>query len=173
MPRIPTLGTERLILRAPNMADYPAYAAFMTSGRSKSMGGPYMDRATWGMFASDVAMWALFGHGALMIDLRSTGECIGQVGINHGPMFPEKELGWLLYEGFEGKGYATEAARALKDWAFATLGLTSLVSYVASNNHGSSAVALRLGGILDDKAARPDPEDLVFRYVGAKPDAKG
>ena len=46
-----------------------------------------------------------------MIDLRATGDCVGQVGISHGPRYPEKELGWLVYEGHEGRGYATEAGR--------------------------------------------------------------
>ena len=56
-----------------------------------------------------------FGHGALMVDARARGECVGQVGINGGPLFPEKELGWFVYEEAEGYGYATEAAAALRD----------------------------------------------------------
>lgn len=128
------------------------------------MGGPFCRRQAWGMFASDLAMWDLFGHGALMIDLADSDRCIGQVGINHGPLYPEKELGWLLYDGFEGHGYATEAASALQSWAFGPLGLTTLVSYVDRDNHPSIMVAERLGGTRDDRAPRQDPEDIVFRY---------
>ena len=164
MGTIPTLYTDRLVLRAPAMADYPAYAAFMASDRSRMMGGPHKGWAAWGMFSSDVAMWALYGHGALMIDLRESGACVGQVGINHGPMFPEKELGWMLYEGFEGRGYATEAGKALRDWAFRTLGLETLVSYFDPDNHKSMAVSERLGGVRDDTAAVQDAGDVVFRY---------
>ena len=91
-------------------------------------------------------------------------QCIGQVGINHGPLFPEQELGWLLYDGHEGHGYATEAARALRDWAFATLKLSTLVSYMAPDNLASQAVARRLGGVLDANAVRSDADDLVYRY---------
>ena len=108
--------------------------------------------------------WRLFGHGALMIELTASKQCIGQVGINHGPLFPEQELGWLLYDGHEGHGYATEAARALRDWAFATLKLSTLVSYMAPDNAMSAAVAKRLGGVLDPSAPREDPDDLVYRY---------
>ena len=99
-----------------------------------------------------------------MIELDETGECIGQVGINHGPLFPEKELGWLLYDGKEGHGYAAEAASALRDWAFATLKLQTLVSYVSPRNGKSAAVAQRLGAILDPSAPRSDPQDLVYRH---------
>ena len=161
---IPTLHTERLVLRPPAMADYPAYAAFMASDRSRLMGGPHVRWAAWGMFTSDVAMWELYGHGALMIESRANGDCGGQVGINHGPMFPEKELGRMLYAGSEGQGFATEAGGALKDWAFETLNLSTLVSYFDPENYKSMAVSARLGGVRDDNAVPQDEGDVVYRY---------
>jgi RimJ/RimL family protein N-acetyltransferase len=164
MTAIPTLTTERLILRPPVLADYPAYAEFLASPRSQYMGGPCQGFRAWGMFCHDLVCWQLFGHGGLMIDLRKSNQCVGQVGINHGPEFPEKELGWLLYEGFEGRGYAIEAARALRDWAWTVLKLPTLVSYVDPANLPSIAVAERLGAMRDNHAARQDPEDLVFRH---------
>ncbi|MCR6672125.1 GNAT family N-acetyltransferase [Devosia ginsengisoli] len=161
---IPTLTTPRLTLRPSAYADFPAYAALMASPRSIHMGGPFDTFAAWGLFCHDVALWHLFGHGALMIDLTETGQCVGQVGINHGPLFPEKELGWLLYDGHEGQGYAIEAAQALRDWAFASGGLTTLVSYCDAGNVRSIAVAERLGAVRDPAAPKQDPEDVVFRH---------
>ncbi|OEO31263.1 GNAT family N-acetyltransferase [Devosia insulae DS-56] len=162
---IPTLRTRRLVLRAPVPADFDAYRDLMASSRSTFMGGPFDEARAWGLFCHDIACWTLFGHGALMIDVATTGECVGQVGINHGPLFPEKELGWLLYDGFEGQGYVTEAAAALRDWAFAELGLASLVSYFHPANARSIAVAQRLGAVRDDDAPRQDAEDLVYRHL--------
>ncbi|KKB77949.1 acetyltransferase [Devosia soli] len=162
---VPTLETERLVLRPMRIDDFPAYAALMASPRSLFMGGPYDQRGAWGMFCHDVALWALYGHGALMIDRKSDGTCIGQVGINHGPLYPEKELGWLLYDGFEGHGYATEAAMALKDWAFEFLELRTLVSYVDPANEPSKSVATRLGGKRDVDAPVQDEGDLAYRYT--------
>ena len=161
---IPRLTTERLILREPVAADFPAYARFLASPRAERMGGPYTLQAAWGIFCHDVAGWALFGHGALKLDLRATGECVGQVEINHGPLFPEKELGWLVYEGYEGQGYATEAAAKLRDWAARVLGFDRLVSYVDARNARSIAVAERLGAVLDPNAAKQDCDDLVYRH---------
>ena len=109
-------------------------------------------------------MWPLYGHGGLAMELRSTGEYVGIVEINHGPLFPEPELGWQVYAECEGKGYATEAARALQEWAFDERKLCTVVSYIDPSNHRSIAVAERLGGALDAAAARQDPEDLVYRY---------
>ena len=161
---IPTFETERLILRPMRHSDLQPYADLMASSRAIYMGGPFDELATWRMFCQDIALWAIYGHGALMIDLRETGTCVGQVGINHGPLFPEKELGWLLYDGFEGHGYATEAAKTMRDWAFDTLNLPTLVSYFDPENHRSMAVSARLGGIRDDMAPVQDKGDVVYRY---------
>ena len=144
--------------------DFPAYAALMTSPRAAGFGGPLSKRQAWGLFCHDIACWSLYGHGGLMIDRRADGLCIGQVGISNGPLFPEKELGWLLYESHEGRGYATEAAAALRNWAAAALEVSELVSYIAPNNAGSIAVAERLGAVRDLVADRPDPKDLVYRH---------
>src|ERR1700728_3713193 len=81
---IPTLTTDRLILRAPVAADFPDFARLMASPRAAYMGGPYTKPAAWGLFCHDIACWHLFGHGGLMIDQRATGECVGSVGIHHG-----------------------------------------------------------------------------------------
>lgn len=164
IPSIPRLVTERLILRAPTTADFDAFARLIASPRAVHMGGPYETRAAWGIFCHGVALWHLFGHGALTIELAATGECIGEVEINHGPLFPEKELGWQLHDEHEGHGYATEAATALRAWAFNALGLQSLVSYIDPDNRRSIAVAERLGAALDPEAAKQDPTDLVYRH---------
>ncbi|MGI2031160.1 GNAT family N-acetyltransferase [Rhizobium panacihumi] len=167
---IPTLLTERLTLRVPRMDDWPAYAAFMATERSIYMGGPHAQAIAWGMFCHDVAQWQLLGHGALMIEVRegeATGQCVGQIGINAGPLFPEYEIGWMLYDGFEGRGYAFEAASLMRDWVFRTLKLETLVSYIHPENVASCRLAERLGAVLDADAARHDPADLVYRHTRA------
>lgn len=162
--KAPCIETERLTLRPMSFSDWPVYASMLASPRAKHMGGPYDTAGAWGMFCRDAAQWDLFGVGALMIDERSTGHCVGQVGINYGPLFPEHELGWLVYPDAEGKGYAFEAAIALRDWAFNTRSLSTLVSYIAPENDRSIALAKCLDAVLDQNAARPDPEDIVFRH---------
>lgn len=159
-----SLTTPRLRLRPMRIEDFPAYADFLASPRAVGLGGPFDLRAAWAMFCHDQACWTFFGHGALMIERRAQGDCIGQVGINHGPLFPEQELGWLLYAGHEGQGYAYEAAAALRDWAFQVRGLTTLVSYTAADNTASQRLAERLGAHLDADAVRGDPKDLVYRH---------
>ena len=96
---IPTLRTERLTLRPLMIPDFPAYRDFMASPRSIGVGGPYDLPSTWGVFCHDHANLYFFGHVALIIELVETIQFVGQVCINHGPLFPENELGLLLYEG--------------------------------------------------------------------------
>lgn len=164
MTEIPTIETERLILRPPGTEDWPSYAELMSSARAIYMGGPFSTKDAWGMFCHDVAQWTLMGHGALMLEAHGSGQCLGQVGINHGPLFPEHELGWLVYPEAEGKGYAYEAARALRDWAFTKRRLETLVSYIDPRNGRSRKLAERLGAVLDTAAPRQDPDDLVYRH---------
>lgn len=165
MPQAPTLETDRLILRPMSLDDWSAYKKLMGSERARYMGGPFSERDAWGMFCHDAGQWSLFGHGALMIVEKSSGAVAGQVGINHGPLFPEKELGWMLYDTAEGKGFAFEAAVRLRQWAFETLEIPALVSYIDPDNLKSQRLAQRLGAQLDADAPRSDPTDLVYRHL--------
>ncbi|KZM50008.1 GNAT family N-acetyltransferase [Labrenzia sp. OB1] len=162
---IPTIETERLILRPITMEDWPDFAALMQSDRAAYMGGPMSRDKAWGAFCHDVALWSLMGHGALMVEERGSGRCLGQVGINHGPLFPEHEIGWFVYPQAEGMGVAFEAARAFLDWGLKDRGLPTLVSYVDPDNIRSCRLAERLGAKLDAEAPRNDPRDLVYRHA--------
>jgi len=59
---IPTLTTERLLLRAPVVEDFPGFARLLASPRAHYLGGPYTRRVAWGAFCHDIACWELFGH---------------------------------------------------------------------------------------------------------------
>lgn len=161
---IPTLESERLRLRPMTIDDWPAYERLMASDHSQFMGGPTPKHVTWGIFSHDIAHWTLFGHGALMVELKETATTVGQVGINFGPLFPEHELGWFLYEDFEGNGFALEAALKMRKWAFEELGLKTLVSYIDQKNTRSRKLAERMGAVIDTSAPCNDPEDLVYRH---------
>jgi RimJ/RimL family protein N-acetyltransferase len=164
----PTISTKRLRLRPHQTSDFDALANLFATNRSCFMDGPMERWQVWDRFAAEVGSWVLQGCGSWAIDLHD-GTMVGQVGINKPDYFPEHEIGWLLYDGFEGQGYATEAAGAAKAWAFYRLDLTTLVSYIDPPNAPSIRVAERLGGQLDESATPPSPSDLVYRYKKAVP----
>ena len=160
----PTLQTKRLVLRLPVIADFPAYRDFITSPRSIYMGGPHDAAKAWDWFCNDLAQWALLGLGGLTITLN--GHPIGQTAICHGPIFPEPELGWFLFDAaHEHQGFATEAATAMRDWALGPRGLPTVVSYIDPANPASANVAERLSGTLDLKAETPGGMPcLTYRF---------
>ena len=164
MTQIPTLITKRLVLRASRFEDWPEYCELMMSERAQYMGGPFSQEGAWGWFTHGISSWSLFGHGALMIEDRATSRCLGEVGINEGPLFPEREIGWTVYKQAEGNGIAYEAANALLDWAFTDRGLDTLVSYVDPKNLRSCRLAERLGAKIDRNAPAMDATDLVYRH---------
>lgn len=81
------------------------------------MGDPFSEAEAWGWFCHDVGQWAMFGHGSFSILEKGSDVCLGAVSLNDGPLFPELEMGWLLFPGAEGKGVAFEAATEVKSWA--------------------------------------------------------
>lgn len=104
------------------------------------------------------------GYGWTAAEVAATGECIGFVGLNAAEIVPvvpagTLEVGWRLAPEFWGKGYATEAARALLDHAFDRLGRDEVISFAVWNNHPSIAVMKRLGMQPDAEFRHPHVPD--------------
>ena len=148
---IPTLETERMILRAPRLSDAAAYVRFKTSERSKFTGGPISENAAMGNFFGIAGQWVLRGYGLFMATLKTAPDTpIGGMGIFHPTTFEEPEFGWTLYDGAnEGKGYVTEAMRAVIPWAWDVMGVDTAQSHIDDGNEPSVAVAKRLGATFD------------------------
>ncbi|MEM1298021.1 MAG: GNAT family N-acetyltransferase [Pseudomonadota bacterium] len=167
----PVIETERLLLRALGEQDFAPLAAFYASDRAKFVGGPMDSESTWRMLATEIGHWALRGYGRFGVEEKATGATVGLVGPWNPEGWPEPEIGWDLMNGFEGKGYATEAGRAALAYSYNTLGWPTAISLVADGNYGSAAVALRLGARQDGTYTHvrwgpmtvyrhPGPEDL-------------
>jgi RimJ/RimL family protein N-acetyltransferase len=104
-----------------------------------------------------------------MIERKADGACIGQAGLLRCEIdgSPEIEIGWWLAASAWGCGYATEAALALRDFAFRELRLTRLSVVLYAENARSVAVALRIGGVYQGEARYHDRP--VTRYVVQPP----
>jgi RimJ/RimL family protein N-acetyltransferase len=157
---VPELVTPRLRLRAPEVADFDAYARFATSERARFIGGPMTREAAWLDFAQMVAGWLLHGHGVWSVERRDDGALLGFLPLVHEAGDPEPELGFLFLTEAEGRGYAREAAEAARGFAFDRLGWPSVVSYIDPGNARSISLAERLGARRDGTEAG----SLVFRH---------
>ncbi len=159
----PVLKTPRLVLRAPDLRDFDAYAAFFAAPRSEFVGGR-IDRArAWRLFGHHVGHWALRGFGSFAMQPKDGGDALGLLMAWQPEGYPEREIGWVIFsDAAEGKGYAREAARAVLAHVFGTLGWTTAVSYIAPGNARSIVLAERLGAVHDPEAVRPDDDPVVI-----------
>ena len=110
---IPTLETERLILRAIDPErDLDAWAAAMADEETvRYIGGKTMNRAeSWRNMAMGMGHWDIRGYGFFSVEEKATGRWVGRGGPWFPEGWPEPEIGWLLMDGYERRGYATEGA---------------------------------------------------------------
>ncbi|MEO0467813.1 MAG: GNAT family N-acetyltransferase [Pseudomonadota bacterium] len=162
---VPVLETERMILRAPQITDFDTFADMLAPPRGKFYGDCQTREDAWGEFMQLNATWLLRGYGAWALTDRSTGEVLGFVQIGAEPGDWEPELGWVVSKSAEGKGFAAEAARAVRAYAFGTLHLPSLVSYIDEENAPSIRLAKRLGATRDaDAEGHLTEEDACFVF---------
>lgn len=161
---VPVLLTQRLRLRAPRLADFEHWAAFLASDRSVHEGGPMERTHAWQHWAATGALWLLKGYGPFGVEDRQTGAYLGEVGIYHGDDYPAPELGWFVVPEAEGKGVAHEAARAVLDWPKTATDWPHVTSIIEPANARSIALGLRLGGVLDTTLPGIDPWDVVIRH---------
>ncbi|CAN1557223.1 RimL Acetyltransferases, including N-acetylases of ribosomal proteins [Paracoccaceae bacterium] len=158
----PTLHTDRLTLRMPRLADFDHHAAFHASRRAEWEGGAKSRKATWYIWAGDVAVWALRGYGAFSVELDGT--FVGEVGIYQPDHFPGPEFGWMVTAEAEGKGFAFEAAQVALAWVGATFDWPHITSIIDPDNARSIALGLRLGGVIDPSLPGVDEGDVVIRH---------
>jgi len=161
---VPVIETDRLILRAPRFEDLEAITAFGLSERSRFVGGPVEDWQSWSILTGMIGHWIIRGFGWWMIEERATGRVAGRTGIGHHIDWPEPELGWHLYDGFEGKGIAFEAALAAREHAHAVMGLGPLISLIAHENIRSRRLAERLGAVPESETVIRGTPCLLFRH---------
>ena len=161
----PIISTDRLRLRPYRPEDFQSLVEIYKSERSAFIGGKLSIRQVWDGFMNCIGHWPIHGFGGWAVEETATGALVGEVAVHHPPDYPEVELGWLLFDGFEGRGFAFEAAQAARRFARDSGHVASLVSYIDRDNHRSIALANRLGVIRDDDAPTPNGDPcLVFRH---------
>ena len=111
-PLIPTLHTERFVLRAPKMADLQQFATFRAGPRSALVGGPFPAASAFTALCGIAGHWTLRGFGRFLVADRETDEALGIVGPFFPDDWPEPEIAWTVFDNAEGRGVAFEAAQA-------------------------------------------------------------
>ena len=141
----PVLETERLILRAPIPSDIGPWVAFLMSERGIWHGaGPEKgEGGAWRVAATFAGHWILKGFGLFVAIEKDGGRPVASSGPYAPPDFPEIEVGWSVWaDADEGKGYGSEAARAVIAHCRDDLKMPTIVSYIAPENDRSCALKL-------------------------------
>lgn len=169
MFNIPRIETEHLILRAPEQGDVEATIEFLMDPVRAAGFGAEPDRSgAWRWFAMNLGHWALRGYGYFIIEDKASGLPCGLVGIWAPDGWPEPELGYVVFEGFEGRGIAYEAAIAARAWGYTELGLASVGSHIVPGNTRSIALAERMGATYERTYTNPHMgEDMIYRHPSA------
>jgi RimJ/RimL family protein N-acetyltransferase len=170
------IRTARVVLRNWEERDRDLFHRINSDDRVMEFFPFRRDRATADAMMDKWRGWiAEHGYGFAAVEIASSGECIGFVGLfdtEDLPGLPEGtvEIGWRLAPEFWGNGYVTEAARAWLAFAFETLGKSEIVSFAVSVNRRSTAVMERLGMRRDpandfDHPHVPDSRPDLKRHV--------
>jgi len=173
------LSTDRLRLRVPTQRDAEAlYDLFADPEVMHGLGkepvaGLEEARA---MIEDGIGGWRRDGLGPFILETSATGQqVVGQAGLmifdtrgwipstwRNAGRHAQPELGWALARAHWGHGYATEAAAAIRDWAFGSRSIDRLVSLISSDNVRSQRVAERLGAVPTGTVTPVDPRRREF-----------
>lgn len=165
---IPVIETERLRLRAMREDDLDTLAVFFESDRSQFVGGPKNRADSWRTISGTLGHWVLRGYGMWLVADKDSDTPIGSVGFLNPEGWDEPELGWSLFNGFEGKGYAAEAAAAARAYGAKHFGIPAPISYIDPRNTASLALAKRLGAEFEREGEVLGKPCQVFRHPNAE-----
>ena len=120
-------------------------------------------------------------YGDRAVILRNSGELIGMCGLvpyvaplHQFPSFGAKLNGrseaavglyWAIAPKHQRRGYATEAGRALIDFAFEKLGLDRIIATTGYRNLASQAVMRKLGMRVEENPFRKAPPIQVLGFL--------
>jgi RimJ/RimL family protein N-acetyltransferase len=141
--------TERLVLRRSRPEDAPAIAAYRADPEVNRYQG--WDRTDEDSIRNQIQEMAGRAPGEpgwiqLTLEERHEGALVGDVGLSPAEDTPGAvKIGYTLAPPYQGRGYATEAVRALIDYAFHTLDADLVQAYALAKNTPSIRLMERVG----------------------------
>ena len=152
------LKTERLLLRELDMGDFDAlYAVLSDSDIMRHYPYTFDEARVRGWIERNMDRYRVFGFGLWAVCLRESGELIGDCGLTmqqiNGAIRPE--IGYHIRRDMQRRGYAREAASAVRDWAFTHTPFQILYSYMPAANLPSARTARSYGGHLVEEYDDP------------------
>lgn len=164
---IPTLETERLVLRGFEECDFGFVTEiFGNAETARFIGGQMPAYQAWRVLAGILGHWALRGFGLFCVEEKSSGNSIGFCGPWRTEGWPDNEIGYGFLKSAQGKGYAFEAAKASLKFAYEQLGWSTAISLIDEKNPASQNLAKKLGAMNEQQNAviNDKPSD-IWRHL--------
>ena len=142
------IETERLLLREMNDDDFQAlYKVLADSEIMQHYPYAFDENRVRNWIARNIERYRVFGFGLWAVCLKATGEMIGDCGLTMQLIQEEikPEIGYHIRADKQRKGYAKEAAIAVRDWAFHNTPFNIIYSYMKYTNEASAKTALSYG----------------------------
>ena len=148
------LETERLYLREMNQNDFGSLCKILQDEKAMyAYEGAFSDAEVQEWLDRQIARYQKWGFGLWAVILKETNEMIGQCGLTMQPWKEAEvlEIGYLFQRLYWHNGYAIEAARACKKYAFEKLDAKEVCSIIRDTNTASQNVAVRNGMAAADR----------------------
>ena len=142
------IETKRLLLREMTENDFDAlYKVLADSDIMQHYPYTFDDARVIGWINKNIERYKIFGFGLWAVCLKETGEMIGDCGLTmqiiNGQIKPE--IGYHIRKDQQRKGYAKEAASAVRDWTFNNTPFNIVYSYMKYTNAPSCKTAVSYG----------------------------
>lgn len=164
---IPTeIETERLHLRMFRENDWKDIHEYYGDPECAkyTSGQPLKDYESWQKLAALTGHWELRNYGSYAVEEKHSGRVIGVVGLDYPGDWPEPEIQWGLARKYWGKGYASEAVRAVKRMTEVYLPDLSLISLIHPQNSSSINLAKAVGAYFEKEIFFRNDTWLVYRH---------
>jgi len=167
---IPSLNTERLLLRAFKKEDLDPFADLVADKeviQHATYDGKIMTRTqAWNWLCFMLGHWHMRGFGIWAVEEKSSGEMIGRIGLQFLDWFDDVELVWMLSKSAWGKGFATEGARAAINFGLNNLALPRVTALIRQENTSSIRLAERLGMKMEKEVERQELRFYQYLIMG-------
>ena len=147
------LETERLYLREMTPSDFDSLCQILQDNDVMyAYEGAFSDGEVQEWLDRQINRYHRWKFGLWAVILKDTDKMIGQCGLTMQPWKADEvlEIGYLFQKNYWHQGYATEAARACKQYAFEVLGASEVCSIIRDSNTASQKVAIRNGMTMVD-----------------------
>ena len=164
------LETERLLLRQFSTEDTDFILELLNEPsfirNIGDRGVRTIDDANSYILNGPVASYAKNGFGLYLVKLKETDESIGMCGLIKWDTLEDMDIGYAFLPRFWSKGFAVEAAQAIKEYAKHVIGLNRIVAITDPKNEGSIRVLQKIG-LNFERMVKLSEDDIELKLFGA------